>query len=839
MFKLTIKHLLANKIRFALTTLGVTLAVSFVVSAFVLGDGLRSTFTKVSQEVTAGVDLEARNTADFGDPPPLPPDTVSTVAGVAGVADAVPSIESAYNEVQPIRPNGGMIPTNGPPQLSFNWIDNPQLNAFTMVAGNPPQPGEFTMDFAAADEYGFEIGDTYELMTPNGRTHLRLSGTTSFGADNSTLGATLMQMSTADAIGMFGDGGIDSVKVELADGADAAAVQRSIETAIGRDVPAAEVVDHATVLAETTDDFTQEINVVGNILLGFGFVALFVSIFIIYNTFSIVLGQRTRELALLRTIGADPKQIRRSVIGESLVMGALASLAGIGGGIAVAKGIDALFGLMGVDLSEWPLILAPRTLIFAAATGIGVTLLAALAPARRASTVPPIAALTGRADSAGAASRKRVVTGVALVAGGVAAAVAGLASPASAGVGIALGAMALFVGVALLSPLVVGVVVRVVGSPMRGVAGKMARRNAARNARRTSTTAAALMIGLTLVTMALVVGDSVKASMGSTFERSAKADYYVTDELEDVQYPATLAAELRTTEGVAAATGFSDVEARVDGEVVYVAGFDFDQVDDLLEVDVTQGSFRTEVDYPAVVSTDEAEATGAELGNTVSVQSASGASVTATIVGMFDDQAILGEDYLFDTRVLAAAGIEPTAEWLAFSFADGASQATRDAVLAGLADDYPYAAIETADQFRDRLAGMVDQILAMVNVMVALAVVIALIGIGNTLALSVFERTRELGLVRAVGMTRRQVRRMVRFEAALVALFGATLGVGLGLLFGYGLVGALPSTFVSTFSVPVPSILVMVAVAAIAGVVAALLPARRASRLDVLDAIAH
>jgi putative ABC transport system permease protein len=296
---------------------------------------------------------------------------------------------------------------------------------------------------------------------------------------------------------------------------------------------------------------------------------------------------------------------------------------------------------------------------------------------------------------------------------------------------------------------------------------------------------------------------------------------------------------LRTAEGVSAATGFSDVEARVDGEVVYVAGFDFDQVDDLLEVDVTQGSFRTEVDYPAVVSTDEAEATGAELGNTVSVQSASGASVTATIVGMFDDQAILGEDYLFDTRVLAAAGIEPTAEWLAFSFADGASQATRDAVLAGLADDYPYAAIETADQFRDRLAGMVDQILAMVNVMVALAVVIALIGIGNTLALSVFERTRELGLVRAVGMTRRQVRRMVRFEAALVALFGATLGVGLGLLFGYGVVGALPSTFVSTFSVPVPSILVMVAVAAIAGVVAALLPARRASRLDVLDAIAH
>jgi putative ABC transport system permease protein len=666
-----------------------------------------------------------------------------------------------------------------------------------------------------------------------------MSGTTSFGADNSTLGATLMQMNTADAIGMFGGGGIDSVKVELADGADAGAVQRSIETAIAEDVPTAEVVDHATVLAETADDFTQEINVVGNILLGFGFVALFVSIFIIYNTFSIVLGQRTRELALLRTIGADPKQIRRSVIGESLVMGALASVAGIGGGVAIAKGIDALFGVMGVDLSEWPLILAPRTLIFAAATGIGVTLMAALAPARRASTVPPIAALTGRADSVGSASRKRVVTGVALMTGGVAAAIAGLASPASAGVGIAVGAMALFVGVALLSPLVVGLVVRVVGTPMRGVAGKMARRNAARNARRTATTAAALMIGLTLVTTALVVGDSVKASMTSTFERSAKADYYVTDELDEVEYPATLAGALRESEGVSAATGFTHVDARVDGEVTSVVGFDFDQVDGLLDVDVTQGSFATAVEYAAVVSTDEAKATGATLGDTVAVQSAAGASVTATIVGVFADQAILGEDYLFDTRVLTAIGVDPTAEWLAFAFADDATQATKGAVLTGLADEYPYAAIETADQFRDRVAGMVDQILAMVNVMVALAVVIALIGIGNTLALSVFERTRELGLVRAVGMTRRQVRRMVRFEAALVALFGATLGVGLGLLFGYGVVGALPATFVSTFSVPVPSILVMVCVAAIAGVVAALLPARRAARLNVLDAIAH
>jgi putative ABC transport system permease protein len=842
MFRLTIKHLLANKVRFAFTAVGVTLAVSFVVSAFVLGDGLRSTFANVSEDVTAGIDLEVRSTSEFGDPPPLPPDTVNTVAGVDGVADAVASIETGYNLVRPVRSNGEVIPTDGPPQLAFNWIDNPELNPFTIVTGTPPHVGEFTMDVDAASKYEFVPGDTYELMTPAGRTHLRLSGTTSFGDDNATVGATLMQMNTADAIRLFGDGGIDTVAVAIEDGADPAVVQTAIETAVTGRIPAAEVVDHDTVLDETTKDFTQEINVVGNILLGFGFVALFVSIFIIYNTFSIVLSHRTRELALLRTLGADPVQIRRSVIGEALFMGVLASAAGIAGGIGIAKGIDALFGLMGVDLSDWPIMLATRTLIAAVVTGVGVTLVAALVPARRAATVPPMAALSGRSDNATAPSRKRVVIGVALLFVGLAAAAAGLASPASAGVAIALGAMAIFVGVVALSPIAVGLITKVFGVPMRatgGVAGRLAQRNAARNSRRTATTAAALMIGLTLVTTALVVGDSVKASMGSTFDRSAKGDYYLTDELEDVKFPATLTDELERSDAVAAAAGFAHVDARVDGTVTGVVGIDFDQIEQVLDVGITQAGFVSAADYPVVVSTSEFESIRAELGDTVMVESSSAATVEATIVGTFDDQAILGEDYLFDTSVLEAVGIAPDADWVALAFTEGASQTSKDALVAELTDEYPYAAIETADQFRDRIAGMVDKILAMVNAMVALAVVIALIGIGNTLALSVFERTRELGLLRAVGMTRRQVRRMVRFEAALVALFGATLGVGLGLVFGFGVANALPKTFVSTFSVPVPSIVVVVIVAAIAGVAAALLPARRAGRLNVLDAVSH
>jgi putative ABC transport system permease protein len=840
MYRLTFKSILANKVRFALTTFGVILAVSFVVSAFVLADGLRSSFRDVSKDITAGVDLEVRNHADFGDTPPLSADTVSVVAAVDGVASAVPNIEAAENAVRPIKADGGSIATDGPPQLAFNWIDDEELSAFTLVAGAPPQRGEFTMDVDAAAKHGFVIGDAYAIMAPGGRVELTLSGTSSFGADNATLGAVLMQMNTDQASELFGIDGINSVKVQIADGSDAARVQAAVAAA----VPTAEVVDHATVLEETASDFTREIDVVGNILLGFGGVAVFVSVFIIYNTFAIVVGQRTRELALLRSIGADPKQVRRSVLGESFVMGVLASIGGIGGGIGVAKGLDALFGAMGVDLTEYPLILAPRTLVAAAVLGVGVTMLAAIGPARRAATVPPIAALATGADAGAVRSRTRATVGLALVGAGLVAGAGGLGAAGSTSVTVVAltsGALALLLGVTVLSPLAVGGVTRTLGWPMRavaGVTGRMAQVNAARNARRTATTAAALMIGLALVSTALVVGESVKARIGSTFEQSAKADYFLTDDLDEVDFPATLAPDLGDSDVVAAATGFTNVEARVDGNVTDVVGFDFGQIDDVLHLDVRAGRFDPDVAHPLVISVDEATAIDAGLGDLLVVEFANGSRAETTIVGLFADQGVLTQDYLVDTSVLADAGVSPTPEWLAVSIADGASPTEVDALVARLSDEFPYASVETAAEFRQRIEGTVDKVLTMVNVMVALAVIIALIGIANTLALSVFERTRELGLIRAVGMSRRQLRRMVRLEAALVALFGATLGVGLGVLFGVGVVAALPASFASGVTVPVVPIAVVVLVAAGAAVTAAWLPARRAGRLDVLEAIA-
>jgi putative ABC transport system permease protein len=347
------------------------------------------------------------------------------------------------------------------------------------------------------------------------------------------------------------------------------------------------------------------------------------------------------------------------------------------------------------------------------------------------------------------------------------------------------------------------------------------------------------MIGLTLVSTALVVGASVKATIGSTFERSAKADYFLTDELDEVDFPATLAPSLRELDTVRAATGFTTFDARVDGDVTNVVSFDFDQIDEVLDLDLRAGGFDRGGSNPIVVSTNKAAAIGAHVGDTIRIDTAAGGSVTATVVGLFADQSVLTQDYLLDTSVLTSAGVTPAPDWVAVSIAPGATPGAIDALVADLADEFPYASVETATEFRKRVEGLIDGVLTIVNVMVALAVVIALIGIANTLALSVFERTRELGLVRAVGMTRRQLRRMVRFEAALVAMLGATLGVGLGFVFGFGVVAALPASIASGLSVPVTQILVVMLVAALSGVAAAWMPARRAGRLDVLDAIAH
>lgn len=841
MLRLTLKNLRANKVRFALTTFGVILAVSFVVSAFVLGDGLRSSFGDLSEETTSGIDLQVRPTADFGDPPPLPAELVEVVANVDGIAGTAPSIEAGWDVVQLLDNEGQPLSTGGPPHVATAWSDYVELSASSLVDGEPPDVGDFVIDYGAANKFDLVIGDTYEFTTPTGRTTLTLSGTTSFGADNATLGALVIEVNSQQAGELFAIDGVNKINIQLADGADPTVVQAAVAAA----VPGAEVIDQEMVAAESKEEFTSEVDIVGNILLGFGGVALFVSIFIIYNTFAIVLGQRTQELALLRTIGADPTQIRRSVLGEALVIGLLASAGGIAGGVGVSKGLVALFNATGASLPDSPTIIATRTIVAALVIGVGVTMLAAIGPARRAGTVPAIAALRGGADASAPGSRTRKASGVAMFVAGLIVGSIGLGGAGSTAATVALmagGAIGVILGVTILSPMGVGVITRFLGWPLAkisGVPGRLAQQNAARNPRRTATTAAALMIGLALVSTALVVGQSIKKSVGTTLEESATADFFLTDQLEDVNFPIGLPGQLKENGLFASVSGFRYVETRVDGEIGTNVAADFAQLAPLLNADIREGGYDLAVTNPVLIASKYAESSGLGIGDNVLTEFANGATVDATITGVFHDEALITSNFLFDEATFDLAGDQTGHEWIAVSFVDGVSQTDADTAIAALADEFPAADVETTQEFINRAEAMINELLSMINIMVLLAVVIALIGIANTLALSVFERTRELGLVRAVGMSRRQLRRMVRFEAALVATFGAVLGVSIGILFGWGVVEALPVAFASTLVIPVQSIVALVIVAAVAGVLAAVLPARRAGRLNVLDAISH
>ncbi len=515
----------------ALTTFAVVLGVSFVVSSLVLGDGLRNSFGSLSEEIVGGTELEIQPQSDFGSPQPLAEDLAVAVSNVDGVENAVGLVEA--DNIQPVKADGTPLSTFGPPLIGFSWVDDPALNSFTIVEGRAPASGmEFSLDQDAAGDNGFEIGNTYGIVTPNGRVDMELVGISRFGESNSTLGAVLSQYPVETAQELFNrPDQYDSILVSYSDGADPVAVQSAI-TAV---LPAqAEAISQDQLLDNAKADFNEGINIFNNILLGFAGVALFVSIFIIANTFAIVLGQRTKELALLRAIGASPTQVRRSTMTEALIVGLVASGLGILGGLGLNYGLRAMFDLLGASLPDSPLILAPRTIAVAFAVGVGVTLLSAFGPARKASSVAPIAAMQDSVDAPRASDTRRNLTGALVMAAGVAVGTFGLFGDISGTASrIALlggGAVLTFVGLSFASPAVAHPLISAVGLPLRtlGTAGSLSTQNAGRNPRRTASTAASLMVGLALVTTALVVGESIKQSISDTLASEVKADYIST-----------------------------------------------------------------------------------------------------------------------------------------------------------------------------------------------------------------------------------------------------------------------------------------------------------------------
>lgn len=845
MFKIAVRGIRDHKARFAATTFAVVLGVSFVVASFVLADTIRTAFDDLFVEINAGVDLSVRSGSAIGSEGPegnqrrpVPEEFLDEVRATEGVAVAAGQV-GGFARV--ITPDGEAVTTTGAPLLGVGWGPD-ELAPIGLEAGEKPDgPGEVAVDRGTAEEYDLEVGDRLRVEVAAGVVDTELVGVFTFGETNSLLGARVTAFDPDAAQEAFGsEGFFQSIDVVLAPDGDPVQVARRLENRLPERL---EVVTGQTVADENSAEVAEFIDVFGNVLLGFAAVALFVSAFYIHNTFTIILGQRLRELGLLRAVGASPSQVTGSVLAEALVIGLVASVIGVGFGLLTAIGLQALLGAAGLDFPASGLVLQPRTWVLALVVGVGVTLLSSLAPARRAGRIPPVAAMSPTRAMPSPSRRRQLVIGSVLVGVGVVLLVLGLGvadgTPAVVG-SLGVGALAVFIGTARLSPLVAGPVAGLLGAPLRRVfrmPGHLATENAARNPGRTASAASALMIGLALVTMASVAGRSMTSTFADAIEETLTADVIASAEGFGSFTPA-FADELAARPEVGAITAVRFASFRFEGEETGVDGVDPEGAAALFDPDLRAGSLADLDRSTIAVHEDPADDLGLELGDTVDVEFPRSGDATLRIAAVYGDSTLLG-NYVVSLEGWGERFNDQTDSIVVAGAAAGTTVDELEAGAAAVADDYPAVQVENRAEFRQSQEDQFSQILVAVNGMLGLAVVIAGLGIANTMALSVFERTRELGLLRAVGMTSRQARRMIRWESVVVAVFGGVLGVAVGLLFGVVAVAALPSSVAGRLVVPIGTIVLTLVAAAIVGLLAAIFPARRAGRLQVLRAIAY
>lgn len=845
MFKLSFRSLLAHKLRFTLTTFAVVLGVSFVVASFVLSDGLRRTFDNIVGDANEAVDIEVRATEEFTEVeftmPRIDESIADVVAAVDGVGDYTAGAQTF--KAIPVKSDGEPITTFGPPIFAINWSDFGEN--LRIVEGEAPDgPGEFALDETSAGANDFMVGETYDMIGVGGREPFTMVGVTRFGDENALAGAVLISVTLDELQRLDGtEGLIQWVDVTAAEGVDPDELLTRIESVLPEGI---EAVPGEVVVDEAQDDFSTIVDIFGNVLLAFALVAVFVSVFIISNTFNILLGQRVRELALLRALGASSAQVRFSAILEALVIGFVASLLGIGGGALLAIGLRALMSTLGLDLPSMDILLPPRTVILAFVVGMGVTLFASLTPARRAAQVPPIAAMrAGFRFGSGEGTRRTViaivlsVVGFALVGFGL----FGSGGTAPVLIALGLGAVAIFVAVRMYAPLFSSPSASFLGKPLehlpgQHITGHIARENAARDNKRTAATAAGLMIGLALIAMASVVAESLKSSFRSELGSTMTADYVITAQ-NDVGFSNLVAGQVAALPEFDRVSAVRWGNARIDGDTKGVAGTDLTMLADLLDVEVSSGDTTASADASHIVmSREAADDLGLEVGDVVEVEFAAAGSQPLTVGAIYDNDFLIGH-FAIDLSGWAKYFSDQNDRVISARVAPGVDIDQADAALAALEGQYPQLQFETQAEWTDRLESQLDNFLVIINVFLGLAIVIALLGITNTMALSVLERTREIGLMRAIGMTRRQTRSMIRLEAGVVSLFGALLGVVVGLGFGWLAVIAIPASVINQLSIPVWTLVIYIVVATFAGLIAASLPARRAARLNVLAAIAQ
>ena len=847
MLRATFKSLAARKLRLAMSAFAIILGVAFVAGSFVFTDTLDSTFEEIfgdsNSDIVVRPTLGEGDQFEFtgGDARTLPASLADELEDVDGVDRADGGVLS--QSVFVVGADGKVIGGSGPPGLGTNWTDAPAEDGsipLQIVDGEEPAgPAEVVLDTATADEAGYQVGDTVTLVMPGDPPQLRATmvGTAEFGGGDSLAGATLtlFDTTTAQDLLLGGEDAYNNIAVTTDDDADVADVRASIEQSLPEGV---EAKTGAEVAEESEDAISSALAFFNTFLLIFAAVALFVGIFLILNTFSILVAQRTQEMALYRALGADRRQVTRSVMLEALAVGLVGATLGLLLGLGVAQLLKVAFAAFGLDLGGAGLVLQPRTVLVAYAVGVLVTLVAAYVPARRAAKVPPVAAMRDDVVLPHSSRNLHVGAGALLTAAGAGLLAVGLfAEISQAAWLVGAGVMAVFVGVALLAPVIGPPVVRVIaGSFPRlfGTVGRLARENAQRNPRRTAATASALMIGLALVAAMAVIGQSTNKSIDKALDDGLDANLVISNAVGQPFSPA-IADEVAEIDGVAEVAQVRYNAAQVDGQGDFLAALDPAKFSGAVDFEIVDGSGELGSDG-VLVSEDYAEEHSVKVGDSLSVGLPAG-DQDLRVTGIYGQTQLLMSQLVVGLDTLADGGIIPADSTVYIVAEPGADLTQLEREMEELTADLPTVAVKDQDAFKEEQRSQVNQLLYLVYALLGLAIIIAVLGIVNTLALSVLERTREIGLLRAVGMSRKQLRRMVRLESIVIAVLGAVLGVGLGLLFGLALQQAVSSEGLDVLSVPWAQLAIFVVLAGLVGVLAALWPARRAARLDVLRAI--
>lgn len=853
MLRTTLRSLWSHKRRLVSTCLAVILGVAFMSGTLVLNSTISRVFDDLFANLGEGVDAVVRGEKLFespqgGDERALLDDSVvAEVAAVPGVAAAEGSIATV--DITLLDRKGDPMGGVGPPTIIGSWDTDEGLASYAVAEGRAPTAaGEAIVDRAGADKGDFEVGDDITIVTASGPEKLRLVGLSKFGEADSAGGSLFVGTTLEEAQRLAGEPGkVDAVNARAEEGVTPEQLVTRIEDA---GVPSgAEVITGQEASDEAASSIKEGFSFFTVALLVFAAIALFVGAFIISNTFGILLAQRTRELALLRAIGATRSQVLGSVLLEAGLIGAFSAVVGFFAGIGLAAGALALVAAFGFDLPSAGLVVEPITAVQTILVGLAITAVAAVMPAVRATRVPPIAALRDVAIDTSGSSRLRAGAGVlTLLVGAVLAMPALDAEPSSDNlptIGAGLGLIML--SVLILGPIMARPLARVVGAwlpRVRGVTGQLARENAMRSPRRTASTASALIIGVSLVAFISVFASSATASINSALGNGFDGDYIVqpTNQFSENGAPPALAEELSQVDGVQGVTAVAFLVGQLqlpDGSKPggFIGGIDPASFGGIFSFAMAEGSLEDLRPGTMLVDRAVARDRNVTIGDEITILGQGGRQATFEVAALSDDPAILGQWTI--SRADAAQLVPiPTDALIGVKLEPGVSVDDIRSSLREVVEPYANMKLQDREQYTSSLIGTITTLLNVIYGLLAVSIIIALIGIANTLSLSIHERTRELGLLRAMGMTRAQLRASVRWEAVIVALMGTALGIGLGLGLSYLMVRALASEGIRDFDVSVVGMVVVVVFGAGLGVLASVRPSMKAARLNVLEAIA-